>query len=65
MKKAIEQIKDWSSGMYLFPTIFGCGFQYHRDGLGAYNIRRKYLGELETPQVVGAMASPIGVRYAV
>ncbi len=42
----------------------GCGFRYHRDGIGAYNIRAKYLGE-ETPQVVGAMASPIGVRYAV
>jgi len=42
-----------------------CGFRYHRDGVGAYNIRAKYLGELDTPQVVGAMASPIGVRYAV
>jgi putative transposase len=41
-----------------------CGFRYHRDGIGAYNIRAKYLGELETPQVVGAMASPTGVRYA-
>ena len=40
-----------------------CGFCYHRDGIGAYNIRAKYLGELETPQVVGAMASPTGVRY--
>ncbi len=42
-----------------------CGFRYHRDGIGAYNIRAKYLGELETPQVVGAVASPIGVRYAI
>lgn len=40
-----------------------CGFHYHRDGVGAYNIRAKYLGELDTPQVVGAMASPFGVRY--
>jgi putative transposase len=39
-----------------------CGFQYHRDGIGAYNIRAKYLGELETPHVVGAMMSPTGVR---
>lgn len=42
-----------------------CGFRYHRDGIGAYNIRAKYLGDLDNPQVVGAMASPIGVRYAV
>jgi putative transposase len=41
-----------------------CGFRYHRDGLGAYNIRAKYLGELETPHVVGVMMSPTGVRYA-
>jgi putative transposase len=42
----------------------GCGFHYHRDGLGSYNIRAKYLGEFNTPQVVGLMACPIGVRYA-
>lgn len=41
----------------------GCGFHYHRDGVGAYNIRAKYLGNLGSA-VVGAMASPIGVRYA-
>ena len=40
----------------------GCGFRYHRDGVGAYNIRAKYLGGMGSP-VVGAMASPIGVRY--
>ena len=40
-----------------------CGFQYHRDGVGAYNIRAKYLGNFGSA-VVGAMASPIGVRYA-
>jgi putative transposase len=40
-----------------------CGFQYHRDGVGAWNIRAKYLGNFGTP-VAGAMASPIGVRYA-
>ena len=37
-----------------------CGFHYHRDGVGAYNIRAKYLG---SGPVVGAMASPIGVRH--
>jgi len=36
------------------------GFEYHRDAVGAINIRKKYLGE---NQVVGVMASPIGIRY--
>lgn len=38
-----------------------CGFQYHRDGVGSLNIRNKYLGQ-RVP-VVGAMASPTGMRY--
>lgn len=37
-----------------------CGFEYHRDGVGAINIRRKYLGY---GPVVGGMAPPIGIRY--
>ena len=37
-----------------------CGFVYHRDGVGAINIRRTYTG---SGPVVGAMASPSGVRY--
>lgn len=37
-----------------------CGFRYHRDGVGAWNIRQKYLG---SGPVVGATASPTGVRY--
>ncbi|CAB1129486.1 transposase [Candidatus Hydrogenisulfobacillus filiaventi] len=37
-----------------------CGFRFHRDGVGAINIRRKYLG---SGPVVGAMASPTGVRW--
>jgi putative transposase len=37
-----------------------CGFVFHRDGVGAMNIRKKYTG---SGLVVGAMASPIGVRY--
>jgi len=40
--------------------VCGCGFRYHRDGLGAYNIRSKYLGCVP---VVGPMARPIGIRY--
>jgi putative transposase len=39
-----------------------CGFQFHRDGVGAVNIRKKYLGCMDVP-VVGVMASPVGVRF--
>ncbi len=41
-----------------------CGFSYHRDGVGAINIRKKYQGLLEVP-VVATMASPIGIRAEV
>ena len=41
-----------------------CGFNYHRDGVGAINIRQKYLGCLGTP-VVATMASPVGIRLEV
>ena len=39
-----------------------CGFKYHRDGVGAINLWNKVSGWLFHP-VVGAMASPIGVRF--
>jgi len=39
-----------------------CGFEFDRDGVGAYNIRTKYLGNFGSP-VVGLMASPAGVRF--
>ncbi|RKU14412.1 hypothetical protein C6502_00910 [Candidatus Poribacteria bacterium] len=39
-----------------------CGFHYHRDGVGAINLWNKVSGFLLSP-VVGAMASPIGVRF--
>ena len=38
-----------------------CGFEHHRDGVGAINIRAKYLG---SAPVVGGMASPTGLRFA-
>lgn len=41
-----------------------CGFTYHRDGVGAINIRRKYLGCLGDP-VAATMASPIGIQLEV
>jgi len=37
-----------------------CGFRYHRDGVGAVNIYRKYTGE---SLVVGRLACPTGVRF--
>jgi len=40
-----------------------CGFRFHRDGVGAINIRRKYLGCMDVP-VIGAMASPVGMRFS-
>ena len=38
-----------------------CGFTYHRDGVGAINIRKKYLGQLTVP-VAAAMIPPRGFR---
>lgn len=38
-----------------------CGFVYHRDGVGSFNIRKKYLGVIP---VVGVMAPPTGLRYS-
>jgi putative transposase len=40
-----------------------CGFTYHRDGIGAINIRAKYRGEFGVPHVVGDMAPPTGLRF--
>lgn len=37
-----------------------CGFRYHRDGVGGFNIRKKYLG---SGPVVGVMAPPTGIRF--
>ena len=39
----------------------GCGFNYHRDGVGAINIRKKYLDCFNNP-VVASMATPVGIR---
>ncbi len=40
-----------------------CGFTFHRDGVGAINIRYKYREEFGVPHVVGAMAPPTGLRF--
>ncbi|MDR0491168.1 MAG: transposase [Oscillospiraceae bacterium] len=39
-----------------------CGFEYHRDGVGAINIRSRTLYREITP-VVGVMTPPVGIRY--
>ena len=39
-----------------------CGFTYHRDGVGAINIRQKQMYREFVP-VVGDMAPPVGIRY--
>ncbi len=40
-----------------------CGFTFHRDAVGAMNIRAKYREEFGSPLVVGVMAPPIGIRF--
>lgn len=46
-----------------------CGFKYHRDGVGAINIRQKYLGRLGDPVVaemgLSRMAPPLGFKLEV
>ncbi len=46
-----------------------CGFKYHRDGVGAINIRRKYLGHFGDPVVAEMdsvrMTPPLGFRLEV
>ena len=39
-----------------------CGFVFHRDGVGAINIRSKQKYKEYVP-VVGVMAPPVGIRY--
>ena len=46
-----------------------CGFKYHRDGVGAMNIREKYLGHFGDPVVaemgLTRMTPPLGFRLEV
>ena len=48
-----------------------CGFKYHRDGVGAINIRRKYLGHFGDPVVADMdnqameMTPPLGFKLQV
>jgi putative transposase len=52
--------KSKVAGRVFHCTNKRCGFTWHRDGVGAINIRQKYLG---CGPVVGDMAPPIGMRY--
>jgi len=52
--------KSKPNGRVFNCTNKKCKWQYHRDGVGALNIRRKYLG---LGPVVGDMAPPTGMRY--
>ncbi len=53
--------KSKVQGRVFHCTNKKCGFTWHRDGVGAVNIRRKYLG---LGPVVGGMAPPTGMRFA-
>jgi len=50
---AINNVKDRN-------YVCKCGFKYHRDGVGAINIRKKYLGD---SQVVAVLTPAVGVRF--
>src|SRR5260370_21137057 len=52
--------KSRPSGRVFTCTKKECRWQYHRDGVGSINIRRKYLG---LGPVVGDMAPPTGMRF--
>jgi putative transposase len=40
-----------------------CGFEYHRDGVGAINIYKRYLGIEDISQVVAGLTPVRGVRF--
>ena len=40
-----------------------CSFTFDRDGVGAINIRRKYLGSFDSPVAGEVWRPPFGVRY--
>jgi putative transposase len=58
--KCIGRKKDAPEGRnFVCPK---CGFEYHRDGVGAANIRQKQMYQ-KYVSVVGDMAPPVGLRY--
>lgn len=55
--------KSKPKGRMFHCTNKACRFTWHRDGVGAYNIRQKYRGEFGVPHVVAEMAPATGIRY--
>jgi putative transposase len=55
--------KSKPQGRVFRCTNKACRFTWHRDGVGAYNIRQKYRGEFGVPHVVAEMAPATGIRY--
>ena len=55
-------LKRYKPGGRLYKCRL-CGFVYHRDGVGAINIRHKQMYKEYVP-VVGDMTPPVGIRYA-
>jgi len=55
--------KSKPKGRVFHCTNKACRFTWHRDGVGAYNIRQKYRGEFGIPHVVAEMAPATGIRY--
>ena len=56
--------KSKPRGRVFSCTNKACGWTWHRDGVGAINIRKKYREEFGVPLVVGVMAPPTGMRFA-
>lgn len=50
--------KSKPRGRVFYCTNKACGWTWHRDGVGAINIRKKYREEFGVPLVVGVMAPP-------
>jgi putative transposase len=55
--------KSRPQGRVFHCTKKQCGFTWHRDGVGACNIRYKYRGEFGVPHVVAEMAPATGIRF--
>jgi putative transposase len=55
--------KSKPKGRVFHCTNKACRFSWHRDGVGAYNIRQKYRGDFGVPHVVAEMAPATGIRY--
>jgi hypothetical protein len=55
--------KSKPKGRVFHCTNKACHFTWHRDGVGAYNIRQKYRGEFGIPYVVAQKAPATDIQY--